>query len=1465
MYAISPKYIPPQRRVNRAVPTPLPKKQQVTFQEPPRPSNRPTQKTVVQQNKKPNVPVNLSTGVKPATGASKPMSKSDTRNHSTLPAKSEKARRVEDHHRSLNKKNHVDSRLNVKRTGFVSYSNNVCNVCNECLIFVNHDKCVVRNLKSVNAKTPKANHNVKTSKEVWKAKVVASVKPQWKPTGRHFTLYDKLVPREYPVVQIVLWYLDSGCSRHMTGDRSKLINYVDKFIGTVRFGNDQFAAIVGYGDYKLGNTIISRVYYVEGLSHNLFSVRQFCDGGLEVAFRQHTCHIRNKDMVDLLQGSCSTNLYSILLNDMLEASPVYFLTKASSTKSWLWHRRLNHLNFGTLNELARNDLVRGLPKLKYDKDHLCPSCQLGKSKKSSHPLKIVNTNTEILNTLHMDLYRPMRVRFLRTKDKTPEVLKEFIVTTQRALNAIVRYVRTDNGTEFINKTLTEFFESVGITHNTSVPRSPQQNGIVERQNRTLIEAARTMLICAKAPLFLWAEVVATACYTLNKSLVYTLHRKTYYELLKGKKPELKYFRVFGSLCYPTNDYDDLGKLKAKADIGIFVGYAPTKKAYRIFNKRTRKIQETVHDTFDELSEGMTYVQSSTGLEPNPMAPVHNGAGPEISALHLGRRRFELINDPTTPSIPPSAKQLEELFQPLFDDDEEFPPAIQTPPVHVNAALAPEITTGSPSTMINIKDAPTAITSSSESQTPPPDTGVTRIETPLPTYDSDLFEPYIAPETASAVSSSGTVIVDVTLTSPISHIVAMQEELHEFERLDVWVHVPSPDNILIIPFKWIFKIKLDEYGEVLKTKARLVAKGYCQEAGIDFEESFAPVARLEAIRLFITNAACQNMIIFHMDVKTAFLNGELNEVVYVSQPEGFVDPEHPTHDLRRAWSIQLSSPGKQANTFYLCRYMLMILPLPPLILRLQVSQNPRGIFINQSKYALEVLNKYGFDTSTPIDTPMAEHPKLDEDRGGKLIDPTHFRGMVSSLMYLSASRPDIVFVVCMCAQYQAKPIDKHLYVVKWIFQYLKGTIHMGLWYPKDSDFALKAFADADYGGCQDTRRMFNTQDLSTLIFVTTSSKSKLKEELLNRKEQPPLQVQALVMNIGLNLPKQILDAQTEAQKPENIKNEDVGDQETDPMDKLSRVEHKGGGHKTWNTCTHLLMVAYRGSHQIVGSHFSVCFRGTNLDMSTAYHPQTDGQSERTIQTLEDMLRACAIDFGKGWVNHLPLVEFSYNNSYHASIKAAPFEALYGRKCRSPVCWTEVGEAQILGPELIQETTEKIVQIKQRMQAARDRQKSYADLKHKPMEFQVGDKVMLKVSPWKGVVRFGKRGKLNPRYVGPFKVLEKVGEVAYKLELPEELSRVHNTFHVSNLKKCYADEPLAVPLDGLHFDDKLQFVEEPVEIVDREVKRLKQSRIPLVKVRWNSKRGPEFMWERENQFRKKYPHLFTKTALASGVAS
>nr|GFB09642.1 retrovirus-related Pol polyprotein from transposon TNT 1-94 [Tanacetum cinerariifolium] len=450
------------------------------------------------------------------------------------------------------------------------------------------------------------------NRKVWKTtgKVFKTVGYKWRPTGQIFTLVGNMcpltriaaapiVPRREPipivqstdkpvvtlfytrkprakhVVQIVLWDLDSGCSKHMTGDHSQLINFVQKFLGTVKFGNDHVAKITGYGDYQIGNVTISRVYYVEGLGHNLFSVGQFCDSDLEVAFRQHTCFIRNLEGVDLLTGSRGNNLYTLSLQDMMASSPICLFSKASKTKSWLWHRRLSHLNFGAINHLAREGLVRGLPKLKFEKDHLCSACAMGKSTRKTHKPKSEDTNQEKLYLLHMDLCGPMRVRLnvpvrrIRTDNGTEfvnQTLRDYYeevgishetsVARSPQQNGVVerlRRIRTDNGTEFVNQTLRDYYEEVGISHETSVARSPQQNGVVERRNQTLIEAASTMLIYAQAPLFLWAEAVATACFTQNRSIIRLRHGKTPYELMHDKQPDLSYFHVFGALCYPTND------------------------------------------------------------------------------------------------------------------------------------------------------------------------------------------------------------------------------------------------------------------------------------------------------------------------------------------------------------------------------------------------------------------------------------------------------------------------------------------------------------------------------------------------------------------------------------------------------------------------------------------------------------------------------------------------------------------------------------------------------------------------------------------------------------------------------------------------------------------------------------------------------------------------------------------------
>nr|GEU77186.1 hypothetical protein [Tanacetum cinerariifolium] len=639
-----------------------------------------------------------------------------------------------------------------------------CVMCNGCLFYDNHDSCVLDFINNVNARV--------------KSKFVK-----------------KTIKRKFGTNR-----KDSGYYKKMTGDHSQLTNFVKKFLGTVKFSNDHVAKIMGYGDYQIGNVTISMVYFMEGLGHNLFSVGQLCDSNLKVAFRQHTCFIRNLEGIDLLFGSQGNNLYTLSLEDIMTSSTICLLPKASKTKSWLWHQRLSPLNFGAINHLARQGLVRGLPKLKFEKDHLCSACAMGKIKKKSHKPKSEDTNQEKLYLLHMDSCGTMRVESVNGKNSGP--------------------------------------------------------------------------------------------------------------------------------------------------------------------------------AFHE----MTPATISSGLMPN------------------------------SPSSTPVDHPAPEVIAPILE------------------VVAPEpvASTGSPSSTTVDQDAPSPSNSQSTPKTQPP----------------------VIPN-------------DV------------EEDNHDIE-------VAHIDKVMVITLKWIYKVKLDELGDILKNKARLVARGYRQEVGIDFEESFASVARLEAIRIFLAYVVHMNMVVYQMDVKTAFLNGNLQEEVYVSQPDEFVDPDNPNHvnnnDLLLV-HIYVNDIIFAASTPELCdlfakitrsKFKMSMMGKISFFLGLQISQSPRGIFINQSKYVLESLKKYGFESCDLVDTPMVEKSKLDEDKEGKAVDPSHYRGMIGTL-FLTASKPDLQFAICMCARYQARPTEKHLHAVKRNFRYLQGTINRGLWYPQDSSIALIAFADADHIGCQDTRR------------------------------------------------------------------------------------------------------------------------------------------------------------------------------------------------------------------------------------------------------------------------------------------------------------------------------------------------------------------------------------------------------------
>nr|GEZ41596.1 hypothetical protein [Tanacetum cinerariifolium] len=856
---------------------------------------------------------------------------------------------VEEHHRNLllfkNKKHMSSACNNIKLNSQNVISKVVCAMCKQCLISVNHDVCLRNyvNGKNSHGKIHKANVSIKEKQKKHQPKVkkpkkvgfierLATPKPskpkfllRWSPTGRLYDQKGKIVNSSESESQ-------SDCSN---GDNAW----------------------------------------------------QFCDSDLEVEFRRNACFVKNLERVDLLKGDRSTNLYTINLHEMASASPICLMARASSTKSWLWHQRLSHLNFDTINDLARYDLVSGLPKFKYHKEHLCPSCEQRKSKRASHLPKPVPNSRQRLHLLHVDLCGPMRIASINGK-------------------------------------------SVGISHQLSSVRTPQQNGVVERRNRTLVEAARTMLMFSRAPLFLWAEAIATMCFTQNHSIIHCHFNKTPYKLINGRKPDISFLHVFGALCYLKNNREDIGKLGAKGDIGFFIGYSADSCAYRLYNRRTKKIMETTNVSFDELS-AMAFEQRSSKPRLQSMTSGQISSGLDLTYAPL-----------TITTQQPSEGELDLLFEATYDDYIGGQPSATARTVL--AAQEPQVRQTS-TTSTSIADTAPTPTNSSSLATNFPNTSQDVDELNIQQHvqqqgnqahlqsktiannvlnamfdGNTFFNPFAIPSTSAAESSSLHNVdpsnmhtfyqpypyefqwtkdhpLEQVLGEPSRPVLTRNQLRSDGDMcmLDVWVLVPALYNISPLTLKWLFKNKHNEEQMVIRNKSRLVVKGYRQEEGIDFEESFASVARMEATRIFLAYDAHKSFYVFQMNVKTTFLHGSLKEDVYVCQPEGFIDADHSSH----VYKLMKALYG--------------------------LKQAPRAWYDELSTFLLQ--NHF-------------------------------FKGTIDPTLFIRRFHDDILV---------AKPTEKHLKEVKRIFHYLRGIINTGLWYTKDSGFKLTGFSDADYAGCKDT--------------------------------------------------------------------------------------------------------------------------------------------------------------------------------------------------------------------------------------------------------------------------------------------------------------------------------------------------------------------------------------------------------------
>ena len=735
-----------------------------------------------------------------------------------------------------------------------------------------------------------------------------------------------------------------------------------------------------------------------------------------------------------------------------------------------------------------------MPKLGKESNGKCEPCQLGKQLKISHK-KVPDVNTsKVLELLHMDLMGPIQVEslngkryifvcvddfsrfswvnFLREKSDTFDAFKtlcmKLCVEKDCGIGKIVR-IRSDHGKQFENAMYDEFCKSKGIAHEFSAPKTPQQNGVVERKNRSLSEMARAMLNSKKLSKRLWAEAINTACYTINRVFLRPGTAKTPYELWKGKKPNVSHFHIFGSTCFILRDREHIGKFDAKSDIGVFLGYSINSRAYRVYNMRTQTVMESANVVVDDFKDFSEY---STEEPISSLFEASGAADPQNVATSTGAVEATMEN--VAPSIEePETSTMNEHRHSITDQIQREPSS--------------RVKLNHPADLI--------LGNLDESM-------VTRRR-----YTNLIhfvcFVSLIEPKNVKEALGDE------------AWILAMQEELDQFTRNNVWKLVPRPTDANVIGTKWIFKNKSDEFGNIVRNKARLVAQGYTQVEGIDFDETFAPVARLESIRLLLSIACVIGFKLFQMDVKSAFLNGLLKEEAFVEQPKGFEDPHFPNHVYKldkalyglkqapRAWYERLTdflishgyTRGSVDKTLFIKKVksdviiaqiyvddivfgstsdfevqgfvkqmqdefeMSMVGELS-YFLGLQVRQGDEGTFVSQSKYARNLVKKFGLENAKLTNTPMSTTLKLTKDENGVKVDPTLYRSMIGSLLYLTASRPDICYSVGVCARYQGNPMETHVAAVKRIIRYVNSTADFGLWFSKDTNANLVGYSDAD---------------------------------------------------------------------------------------------------------------------------------------------------------------------------------------------------------------------------------------------------------------------------------------------------------------------------------------------------------------------------------------------------------------------